>query len=195
MSGTALVEIEGSARSFRPAVRSAAHGGCTPWTTSSFEVVAGEAFCLSPLGESGCGKSTLARCIVRLLEPSEGALRFDGADITHASMRSLRPLRRDIEAGVPGPHASLNPRKRIGTILEEALRLHGIGAGRDERRARVVELLQKVGLSRRELRGAPAERTVRRPAERVGIARALALSPKLIVADEPVSALDVSVTG
>lgn len=156
----------------------------------SFEVMPGETYGL--VGESGCGKSTLARCIVRLHEPSEGAVLFDGTDIAHASMRSLRPLRRAIQLVFQDPFASLNPRKRIGAILEEAFRLHNIGRDHAERRGHVLSVLGKVGL--------PASFAERLPSElsggqrqRVGIARALALSPRLIVADEPVSALDVSV--
>ena len=156
----------------------------------SLEVMAGET--LGIVGESGCGKSTLARCIVRLLEPSDGTIRFDGIDITHTGMRRLRPLRRDIQLVFQDPFASLNPRKTVGAILEEALKLQGVGGGRAERHERMIALLGKVGLGASFAGRLPAELSGGQR-QRVGIARAIAASPRLIVADEPVSALDVSV--
>jgi oligopeptide/dipeptide ABC transporter ATP-binding protein len=156
----------------------------------SLEVMAGET--LGIVGESGCGKSTLARCIVRLLEPSGGTLLFDGADITHSSMRSLRPLRRDVQLVFQDPFASLNPRKSVRAILEDAMKLQGVGTGRAERRERAIALLGRVGLGPTFADRLPSELSGGQR-QRVGIARAIAARPRLIVADEPVSALDVSV--
>ncbi|MFO1035858.1 MAG: ABC transporter ATP-binding protein [Geminicoccaceae bacterium] len=155
----------------------------------SFELHRGET--LGLVGESGCGKSTLARCVTRLLEPTGGTLLYAGRDITHLGMRELRPLRRAFQMIFQDPTASLNPGKPVGRIVEDALDIQGLGEARG-RPAKVQELFRRVGLS--------AEQTGRLPRElsggqrqRVGIARALALEPELIVADEPVSALDVSV--
>jgi len=156
----------------------------------SFSIAAGET--LGLVGESGCGKSTLARCLVRLAEPSGGRVIFDGQDITHTPMRQLRPLRRAMQLVFQDPIASLNPRKRVGAILASALRLHGIGQSRREREDRAAELLALVGLPEAFLHRLPRELSGGQR-QRVGIARALALGPRLVVADEPVSALDVSV--
>lgn len=156
----------------------------------SFEILHGET--LGLVGESGCGKSTLGRCVIRLMEPSAGRIEFAGSDITHTPMAGLRVLRRHMQLIFQDPYASLNPRKKIGATLTGALQLHGIGSDRQDRKHRAQELLEQVGLSAsffdrmpRDLSGGQRQR--------VGIARALALDPKFIVADEPVSALDVSV--
>ena len=146
---------------------------------------------LGLVGESGCGKSTLSRTILQLTTPTSGSVRFGGEELVGRSRRALRPLRRQMQMIFQDPYASLNPRKRVGQIIGEPMELHGIAKGRDVTK-RVRELLDRVGLQ--------AEHAERYPHEfsggqrqRIGIARALALQPKLIIADEPVSALDVSV--
>ena len=155
----------------------------------SFDIARGETFGL--VGESGCGKSTLARCIVRLMEPSEGAVVFEGRDISHLSMQQMRPLRRAMQLVFQDPIASLNPRRRVGSVLVEALRLNRIGT-RATRPQLARELFEKVGLSPHFFERFPNELSGGQR-QRIGIARALALGPRLMVADEPVSALDVSV--
>ena len=146
---------------------------------------------LGLVGESGCGKSTLGRCIVRLLEPTEGDVVFDGRSIGKLGAHALRPLRRQMQMIFQDPYASLNPRKRVGTIISDPMRIHGIG-DRGERKKKVEDLLQVVGLSPEHYNRFPHEFSGGQR-QRIGVARALALRPKLIVADEPVSALDVSI--
>ncbi|MDQ6776535.1 MAG: ATP-binding cassette domain-containing protein [Actinomycetota bacterium] len=145
---------------------------------------------LGLVGESGCGKTTLARCVVRLLDPSDGHVEFEGRDITHASSRRLRPLRGNMQIVFQDPYASLNPRKRVGQIVGTPMALHGIP--KNEIAGRVRDLLARVGLSPEHVNRFPHEFSGGQR-QRVGIARALALEPRLIVLDEPVSALDVSI--
>jgi peptide/nickel transport system ATP-binding protein len=155
----------------------------------SFTVREGET--LGVVGESGCGKSTMARCIMRLLDPTGGRVVFDGRDITKLSRAQLRPIRREMMMIFQDPYASLNARKRVGFIVAEALEVHKLGTPAEVKR-RVQELLEVVGLNPEHYNRFPHEFSGGQR-QRIGVARALAVNPKLIVCDEPVSALDVSV--
>ncbi|HEY3683046.1 MAG TPA: ABC transporter ATP-binding protein [Streptosporangiaceae bacterium] len=143
------------------------------------------------VGESGSGKSTLAKCIVRLLEPTAGTIRLHGTDVTHIPQRRLRPLRRHVHMVFQDPYSSLDPRMQIGGIVAEPIRMHGLARGHGAR-DRVAEMLERVGLSADMSRRYPHELSGGQR-QRVGLARSLILGPSLLVADEPVSALDVSV--
>ncbi|BBZ79136.1 ABC transporter ATP-binding protein [Mycolicibacterium anyangense] len=155
----------------------------------SFTLHEGET--LGLVGESGCGKSTLCRAILQLVAPTSGSVRFDGHELVGLSRRALRPLRREMQMIFQDPFASLNPRKRVGQIVGDPLELHGLASGAELKR-RVQDLLDRVGLQAEHYNRYPHEFSGGQR-QRIGIARALALQPKLIIADEPVSALDVSV--
>ncbi|MBM3533893.1 MAG: dipeptide ABC transporter ATP-binding protein [Alphaproteobacteria bacterium] len=155
----------------------------------SFAVARGET--LGLVGESGCGKSTTGRLLIRLLDPTSGRIMLNGADLAHIPPEELRARRRDVQIIFQDPFSSLNPRKTVEGIVAEPLVVHGIGT-RAERQARVAELLKLVGLAPDHARRYPHEFSGGQR-QRIGIARALALNPKFIVCDEPVSALDVSI--
>jgi peptide/nickel transport system ATP-binding protein len=186
-----ILELEGLAVHFP------VHGGVLGRETArvravdgvSLSLAAGETLAL--VGESGCGKSTLGRAALRLLEPTAGAIRFEGRDITHLGRRELQPLRRRMQIVFQDPYASLDPRMDVEAIVGEGLAIHGIAAG-EERRRIVLDLLERCGLRADVASRYPHEFSGGQR-QRIGIARALAVDPRLIVADEPISALDVSI--
>jgi peptide/nickel transport system ATP-binding protein/oligopeptide transport system ATP-binding protein len=156
----------------------------------SFDVMRGET--LGLVGETGCGKSTTARTVMRLLEPTSGTIRYDGRDISHLSRRDLKPLRREMQLIFQDPYSSLNPRKTVGAIIGEPFAIHRLEGGKTRRRQAVQELMEQVGLNPEHYNRYPHEFSGGQR-QRIGVARALALEPKLVIADEPVSALDVSI--
>ncbi|WP_112249160.1 ABC transporter ATP-binding protein [Kribbella monticola] len=155
----------------------------------SLEVRRGET--LGLVGETGCGKSTLARCMAHLYDVTSGSVWFNGTDLTRLSRREMRPLRREVQMIFQDPYGSLNPRRRVGSIIGDPFAIHGISSGQ-QRKRKVQELMELVGLNPEHYNRFPAEFSGGQR-QRIGVARALALRPKLVICDEPVSALDVSI--
>ncbi|SEL86505.1 ABC transporter ATP-binding protein [Streptacidiphilus jiangxiensis] len=191
VDGEALLQVDALVKHFpiRQGLLQRQIGAVRAVDGVAFTVRAGET--LGVVGESGCGKTTTGRLLVRLLEPTAGSIRFEGRDITHLSTGAMRPLRRDIQMIFQDPYSSLNPRHTVGTIVGAPFRLQGVKTEHGVKKA-VQELLELCGLSPEHYNRYPHEFSGGQR-QRIGIARALALRPKLIVADEPVSALDVSI--
>jgi peptide/nickel transport system ATP-binding protein/oligopeptide transport system ATP-binding protein len=188
--GPTALEVLGLEKHFPVGSRVFGSAG-TVYAVDGVSFTIGEGEMLGLVGESGSGKSTVANCIVRLVEPTGGTIKLRGTDITHASRRRMRPLRREVQMVFQDPYSSLNPRQTTAQIVGAPVRLHKIARGR-ELDARVAELFDRVGL-RPELRFRYPHELSGGQRQRVGLARALSVNPRLLIADEPVSALDVSV--
>jgi peptide/nickel transport system ATP-binding protein/oligopeptide transport system ATP-binding protein len=189
----ALVEVRGLAKHFplaRGVVLRRAAGAVRAVDGVSFDVRRGET--LGIVGETGCGKTTTARMMLRLLEPTSGAIAFDGEDITRAGSARLKALRRDMQMVFQDPYSALNPRQTAGSIIAEPFAIHGLARGGAERKRAVQGLMEQVGLNPEHYNRHPHEFSGGQR-QRIGVARAIALRPKLVVADEPVSSLDVSI--
>jgi ABC-type oligopeptide transport system ATPase subunit len=192
-SGEPLMEVEDLQKYFplsRGIVRRRNLGAVKAVDGVSFDVMRGET--LGIVGETGCGKSTTARLMMRLLEPTAGSVRFQGEDITELRGARLKAVRRELQMVFQDPYSSLNPRKTVGSIVAEPFAIHGLHTDRAERRTQVSELMDTVGLNPEHYNRYPHEFSGGQR-QRIGVARALALGPKLLIADEPVSALDVSI--
>ncbi len=191
--GGPLVEVRDLVKHFplrKGLTRSREAGAVRAVDGVSFDVIEGET--LGLVGESGCGKSTTARLLTRLLEPTSGTISLLGGDIASLSRKQLKPVRRDMQMIFQDPYASLNPRKSAGSIIADPFVVHRIEPDEKQRRLRVQELMEQVGLNPEHYNRLPHEFSGGER-QRIGVARAIALKPRLIVADEPVSALDVSI--
>ena len=192
-AGDPLVEVRDLVKHFpirQGLVRSRQVGAVQAVDGVSFDVIEGET--LGLVGESGCGKSTTARLLTRLLDPTSGTISFLGRDIASLPRKEFKPLRRDMQMIFQDPYASLNPRRSVGSIIADPFVIHGIEPDEQQRRRRVQELMERVGLNREHYNRLPHEFSGGQR-QRIGVARAIALEPRLVVADEPVSALDVSI--
>lgn len=192
MDNTILLSVQNLVKRFpiKGGIFSKEVGSVKAVSDVSFEIKRGET--LGLVGESGCGKSTLGRCILRLIEPTEGKVQFKGQDVTQLNPNELRKLRRNMQIIFQDPYASLNPRMTVETILKEPLDIHGLCKSKKEKEQRIFKLLDLVGLRREAVSRYPHEFSGGQR-QRICIARALAVEPDFIVCDEPVSALDVSI--
>jgi oligopeptide/dipeptide ABC transporter ATP-binding protein len=193
MTGDALVEVRDLVKHFplaRGVVVRRQAGAVHAVDGISFDVRRGET--LGIVGETGCGKTTTARLMLRLVDPTSGTIAFDGEDITRAGRARLKDLRRDMQMVFQDPYSSLNPRQSAGSIIAEPFAIHGLERGDGERKRAVQGLMEQVGLNPEHYNRYPHEFSGGQR-QRIGVARAIALRPKLVVADEPVSALDVSI--
>jgi oligopeptide/dipeptide ABC transporter ATP-binding protein len=192
MTGEPLVEVRDLVKHFpiRQGLLQRQVGSVRAVDGVSFDVMRGET--LGLVGESGCGKSTTARVLLRLMAPTSGSIRLDGEEIADAPAGRLKELRRDMQMIFQDPYSSLNPRKTVGSIIGEPFAIHGLMKGEGERKRTVRDLMDRVGLNPEHYNRYPHEFSGGQR-QRIGVARALALKPRLIVADEPVSALDVSI--
>jgi peptide/nickel transport system ATP-binding protein/oligopeptide transport system ATP-binding protein len=191
-SGEKLVEVRGLVKHFpiRAGFLQRQVGAVRAVDGVDFDVYQGET--LGLVGESGCGKSTTARLITRLLDPTGGSITWNGRDIAGLSRRELKPLRREMQMIFQDPYSSLNPRKTVGSIIGEPFVIHGVETDERKRKGLVQDLMEQVGLNPEHYNRLPHQFSGGQR-QRIGVARAIALKPKLIVADEPVSALDVSI--
>lgn len=192
-NGSALVEVRDLVKHFpikQGVIFQRQIGAVKAVDGVSFDVMDGET--LGIVGETGCGKSTTARLLVRLLDPTSGSIVFEGVDIAKASRGSLKDLHRKVQIIFQDPYSSLNPRKTVGSIISDPYIIHGMYTGEGERKKQVQELMDRVGLNPEHYNRYPHEFSGGQR-QRIGVARAIALEPKLLIADEPVSALDVSI--
>jgi len=193
LGGAALIEVRDLVKHFpirRGVLIQRQVGAVQAVDGVSFDVREGET--LGIVGESGCGKSTIARLITKLIEPTSGEIRYRGRDIATLSRKQMKPLRREMQMIFQDPYSSLNPRKTVGSIIGEPFIIHGVEPDEKARKKRVQALMETVGLNPEHYNRQPHEFSGGQR-QRIGVARAIALDPKLIVADEPVSALDVSI--